>query len=262
MEHEELIIDEEFRALIPPLTSAERSELEQSILADGCLSPIIVWRDTIVDGHHRYEICQRHSIPFEVSPIEFQNRDEAISWIVHNQLGRRNLNNFTRIELALQLEPQLRALAKENQRKGSQHVGKAIHTDKEVGKLAGVSDETVRRVRFILKLGSPIQIAQAREGRRSISALFRTLSKIPSEARAKDEITMCKDVIRHLEKTLFTLSILEVMETPLDDWIIEGFMANIQLLLNNCFKKLNAMAKQEPPENVCIESERLEICPA
>ena len=37
---DELSIDEGLKSLAPPLTSAERRELKQSILADGCLSPI------------------------------------------------------------------------------------------------------------------------------------------------------------------------------------------------------------------------------
>jgi hypothetical protein len=47
--------------LLPPLTDAEFTGLEESILKDGCLSPLVIWNDILVDGHHRYEIFHCHS---------------------------------------------------------------------------------------------------------------------------------------------------------------------------------------------------------
>ena len=71
MKQQTLRIDPEFKAQIPPLTEDERKQLEENILADGeILSPILVWNDTIVDGHNRYEILQNHpEIPFTVYPL-------------------------------------------------------------------------------------------------------------------------------------------------------------------------------------------------
>ena len=59
-----LRVDEELRNLIPPLSIDEKRMLEEGILKNGCEMPIIVWNDTIVDGHNRYEICRKHSVPF------------------------------------------------------------------------------------------------------------------------------------------------------------------------------------------------------
>jgi hypothetical protein len=39
-------------------------------------------------------------------------------WILHNQFGRRNLAPYTKVELALKLDPLLRQRSKENQRGG------------------------------------------------------------------------------------------------------------------------------------------------
>ncbi len=36
-------MDEEFRELVPPLTAEERRTLEENLLRDGCLDPLIVW---------------------------------------------------------------------------------------------------------------------------------------------------------------------------------------------------------------------------
>ena len=93
MKQQTLIIDPEFKAQIPPLTEDERKQLEENILADGeILSPILVWNDTIVDGHNRYEILQNHpEILFTVYPLTLENREQVLVWICKNQLGRRNL---------------------------------------------------------------------------------------------------------------------------------------------------------------------------
>ena len=88
-----LIIDPEFRDKIPPLTADEFSLLEENILSDGAVfSPLIVWDGTILDGHNRYEIIQKHpELTYAVHKVSFANRYEAISWICKHQLGRRNL---------------------------------------------------------------------------------------------------------------------------------------------------------------------------
>ena len=88
-----LTIDPEFEAKCPPLTEDELSQLEENILEEGLvLMPLIVWNDTIVDGHNRYRIAQKHpGIEFRVHEKNFNNKYEALSWICKNQLGRRNL---------------------------------------------------------------------------------------------------------------------------------------------------------------------------
>ena len=89
-----LKIDPEFQNQIPPLTDDEYKQLEENILKEGkLLSPLIVWNNTLVDGHNRYAILQKHpEIYFSTMPLRFENREEAVAWICRNQLGRRNLS--------------------------------------------------------------------------------------------------------------------------------------------------------------------------
>jgi hypothetical protein len=91
-----LEIDAEFKRFIPPLSAEERKQLKENLLKDGCRDALVVWGDTVIDGHNRYEICVKHGIPFEISGIEFSGREEAIAWICANQLGRRNITEETR----------------------------------------------------------------------------------------------------------------------------------------------------------------------
>lgn len=93
-----LIIDPEFEAKCPPLTEDELAQLEENIIEEGIVyTPIILWNNTIVDGHNRYKIIQEHpEIEFRIHEKHFKNRYEALSWICRNQLGRRNLTPMQR----------------------------------------------------------------------------------------------------------------------------------------------------------------------
>ena len=84
-----LKIDPEFQNQIPPLTDDEYRQLEENILKEGkLLSPLIVWGNTLVDGHNRYEIVQEHpEISFSTMPLPFESREEVLAWICKNQLG-------------------------------------------------------------------------------------------------------------------------------------------------------------------------------
>lgn len=91
-----LLIDEEFKKLIPPLSKDEFKLLEINLLKDGCINPICIWKGVIIDGHNRYEICQKHHLTFSVREFSFEEREEVKDWICANQLGRRNISKETR----------------------------------------------------------------------------------------------------------------------------------------------------------------------
>ena len=184
-------IDREFRDLIPRLSDEERAQLEENLVRDGCLSPLIIWRqesgDILVDGYNRFEICEAKGIKYEVRPVPISDRLAATEWIIRNQFGRRNLNVFQRAELALKLKPVIAARAKENQKVAGgnkskrekalrQKSAKALDTDKEVGAAAKLSDDTIRKAEKILREASD-EVKQAlRAGDTSINAEYKKLT--------------------------------------------------------------------------------------
>ena len=107
-------INKEFKNLIPELSKEEYNLLEKSILSEGCRDSLILWGDILIDGHNRYEICQRNNVEFSTKEISFTDRDEVKIWIIKNQFGRRNLDTLSRIELALLLKSFIKEKAKEN----------------------------------------------------------------------------------------------------------------------------------------------------
>jgi len=87
----EIVIDEEFMRLMPPLNDNEYCSLEQDILIHGCMNPLVLWNNILIDGHNRYNIVKKHNLPFNTISLEFNSRDEAISWMITIQIFRRNL---------------------------------------------------------------------------------------------------------------------------------------------------------------------------
>ena len=88
---EEIIIDEEFRILLPTLDAETFRLLEENILQHGCRDPLVLWNGILIDGYNRYKICSHHNIPFTTVTMEFDSREEVLIWIISNQVSRRNL---------------------------------------------------------------------------------------------------------------------------------------------------------------------------
>ena len=91
---EDIIIDEQFRFLLPALDRETYALLEENLLENGCRDPIVTWNGILIDGHNRYEICTRHGIPFDVASRDFDSREDVLIWIISTQVSRRNLTGI------------------------------------------------------------------------------------------------------------------------------------------------------------------------
>ncbi|MCL2119604.1 MAG: hypothetical protein FWH27_14405 [Planctomycetaceae bacterium] len=156
--------------------------MEAEILQRGVLSPLIVWNDVLIDGHHRYAICQKHGLPFGVLSLDFDSLETAKLWAWRHQENRRNLTPYQRVEISLQFKPQLVAEAKERQiRKACGSVPQNPAGQKETRvKLAVMSDishDTVTRVEFIAGHADESVKQKLRKGDTTINAEYKRLKK-------------------------------------------------------------------------------------
>jgi len=186
----ELIIDKEFRDLIPKMDMEEYARLTDSLKEEGCRDAIVTWKNVIVDGHSRYGICMRYDISFQIVEKQFSDKDEAKRWIIFNQLSRRNLSDYDRIRFASQLREIFKARASVNQLSGLKQNQDArtnavteqsaisenyditsqnttvtenfpkrevmpLKTRHEIAALAGVSDRTVDKFKTVEEKGTP-----------------------------------------------------------------------------------------------------------
>ena len=88
-----IIIDPEFKSMIRPLTEDEFRQLECSVLDDGLIDPLVIWAEEriLLDGHHRYRVCQKYGLEVKITALHFDSRADARQWMINHQLGRRNV---------------------------------------------------------------------------------------------------------------------------------------------------------------------------
>lgn len=203
-----IVIDSEFKSLIPPLSPEEKKSLEDNCLQDGIRDELVVWANgsdlLLVDGHNRYEIAQKHGLSYKINEMSFRDRDDAKIWIIHNQLGRRNLGKYDRSLLVLKLEPLIAAQAKERMSDGGK--GKQISADlkgqtrDELAKIAGVSHDTIQKVKTIEKKATPEVKQKLHDKAISINKAFSDIRKV--EAIEKSDNDFLKQQVRDGKTTI------------------------------------------------------------
>lgn len=202
-----LNINPEFKALIPPLSAEEYEELEESITTYGCRDAIVIWNDTIIDGHNRFKICCENDVAYQTVDMtyDFDTEDEVKAWIIKNQFGRRNINKYQRSQLALQLKNLIAGKAKENQGARTDLVRLAetdnlcqksdksteaiipIDTKKELAAIAGVSHDTIHKVETIeTRAPEPVKEA-ARDNVISINKAYEITKEVEALPEKEQE---------------------------------------------------------------------------
>ena len=185
-----LKINPVFRDLLRPLTTDEYIELEQNIKSNGCREAIVIWDGTIIDGHHRYKVCQKHSIPFNTKEMDFPSEADALFWIGRNQKGRRNLAPAELALLALEVEPMIAERAREQQGKRTNLLPNSakgstnINTRKELSRIAGVGAGTIYEAKKVKESGNQEVLNKMKSGEISIHRAY-------TEVMPKPEKKMC-----------------------------------------------------------------------
>ena len=194
-----IIIDEEFKALLPALDKDTYSMLEENIIQNGCRDSIVLWGDILIDGHNRYEICSKHDIPFNTISRDFDSREETLIWIISTQVSRRNLT-----PLQLSHFRGLHYMAdKRMQGTGNQYTQKSAggqndHHGKTADRLAAryrVSPKTIRR---------DAQAAAAIEAIGEVSKPAKTMILSGEACLGKAELREISDCPKEELKTIAT----------------------------------------------------------
>ena len=211
-----IVVNEELKAYIDPLSADEHEALERSILAEGCRDALVLWGDLLVDGHNRYGICQKHGVAFEtVQAKHFQNIDDVHLWMIDQHLGRRSVSDFQRGVLALRKREIIaarRAQAAEQPPVYSDAPpaeaaadDQAMATREALARVARLSSTQVKQIETIQQKATPEVVAAVKAGDISINAAA-AVAQLPAEeqiaaaAAGKDELKQAAKRVRESKK--------------------------------------------------------------
>lgn len=181
-------INDELRSFVDPLTDIEYAALERSLQAEGCRDALVLWRDTLIDGHNRYEICKKHGIPFRtVHNNNFASLEDVMLWMIDNHLARRSVSDFQRGVFALRKKEIVAARMAENppaeegdKNAPADDTSPPWNTREDVARAARVSSNTISQIERIQKAATPQLREAVRTGAISINAAA-NVAQLPEE---------------------------------------------------------------------------------
>lgn len=219
-----LEIKKEFKELIPALTKEEFKQLEDNCLAEGIREKILTWNGVIIDGHNRYEIATKWNLDYQTESKFFKSEDDVKEWMILNQFGRRNLSNYQRSVLALELEGLFKEKAKENLSKAgasfspkeglvnSPKVTQTVDTRKELSKVAGVGEQTMARVKVIQEKAPEEVKEKLKTGEVSINQAYQEIKKDEKKEKLEQKKQEYEEKITTVSDNEFKVDIFDTKE--------------------------------------------------
>lgn len=207
-----IIVNEELKRYIDPLTPDEHASLERSIESEGCRDALVLWGDILVDGHNRYGICQKLGLPFQtVQNTRFQSMQDVHLWMIDQHLGRRSVSDFQRGVLALRkreiaAERRAQALAASSEQ-ATQPEPEPLISREATAKAARLSSGQVVMIEKIQKQAAPELVAAVKSGAISINAAA-AVATLPAEEQVaaaiagKDELKQAAKRVRESKRKL------------------------------------------------------------
>jgi N6-adenosine-specific RNA methylase IME4 len=190
-------INSEYLYLVPRPTDEEYRSLEADIVEKGrAIEPIKVnSKNEILDGYTRYDICKKHSLPFDIKLMEFSSVLDEKIYVVETNLLRRNLTVYVRLE-------QQKSTAKLYEEKAKKQQGtrtdltsvqncikaESIDVGAIIAKKVGVGRTTYYEFKKIDEEGTEEQKQSARCGKESISRVFRKIQYKQNISAIKEKI--------------------------------------------------------------------------
>jgi len=198
----EIIIDKEFQSIVTPLKEEESSLLEKSLLEEGCRETLIIWKQKILDGYHRYKICKEHNIDFKIKEINLPDKESAINWIINNQLGKRNITS--------EQKSYLRGFRYEREKTighGKKTVGQNVPqiTSERLSKEYKVTSKTIKRDGNYVKAINKIAETDKKIKNPILMGELKTTKNEILQLSRKDKITQ-KRIIKKVKRQKISIS--------------------------------------------------------
>jgi len=235
-----IVVNEDLKAYIDPLTPDEHDALERSLLTEGCRDALVLWGDVLVDGHNRYGICQKHGIPFQtLQSTQFKTMDDVHLWMIDQHLGRRSVSDFQRGVLALRKREILNdrrlkaepAVEPDSAPPAVVAAAEPLKSRDDIAKAARLSSSQVVMIEKIQKQAAPEVVAAVKSGTISLNAAA-AVATLPEQEQVaaaqggKELLRQAAKRVRESRKRTPTAESPEVMPES-----IEALKARITELL-------------------------------
>jgi hypothetical protein len=204
-ERMKVTIAPDFRDLFRPMTPEEFEQAKANNEADPSherIPPVVVWDGIIIDGHHTHRIRENlrdgegKPVKIRYAKMEFEDRQAAMAYAIHAQIGRRNLDP-SQIAMAIAKLPKGTAgrPAEKNRDKfdpisspsgnGSQlaTISSAPSRD-ELADEAGIGRRTMQRADKVNEQGAKAVVAAVTAGEVSVSDAA-AIVDLPKDEQAK-----------------------------------------------------------------------------
>ncbi len=186
-----LCVNPTYEKLLPQMSNEEFEELKRSIQTEGQHYPIIANEDLeVLDGHHRFRACNELDLEPDFEIRKFENKLVEKKFVIESNLRRRHLTSFQLVELGVPLLEIEKAMSKKRQKEGGKkgrnlQLGLAssgatpiINSGKATAIVAekiGLSTRTFERGKKILEKATEEEKQKLREGKTSISRVYREI---------------------------------------------------------------------------------------
>jgi DNA modification methylase len=160
-----------------------------------CRDSIIIWKNGdnwILDGHNRYDICNKHNIEFNINEKQFENEEEAKIFIINNQLARRNITDFVKCELQLKKKEFLLQIGKEKEhiRKTTLSINDKVplpehNTRNTLAKEVDISTGKFAQAEIIIKKAPENIKEKLRQGELSINQAYNIIKENNKQEQLK-----------------------------------------------------------------------------
>lgn len=208
-----LKFDNDINSLVPEMTEEEFNDLVKSIDEEGQRTPIHINQDnTVLDGRHRVRALHELNQNEVLSIKENMEKDEALKFVRDTAVSRRNLTPNQKLNITLQAKDligDIQERAKENQKKSIEVANRKnpnhknngfdsaelnpsnnehktpVHENKEIAKLAGVSESTVMRAKKV-KNENPEAYEEVIKNNGGWDKAYRELESVKSKKAAKE----------------------------------------------------------------------------
>jgi ParB-like chromosome segregation protein Spo0J len=112
--------------LFPRMPDEQFQALKADIKEHGQLEPIVIWKNRILDGVHRYKACKELGV--EPKTTDWHGQGSLVTFVVSRNLHRRHLNKSQWTAIGTDMEPLLQKEAAERKKAG-QKAGQKKATD-------------------------------------------------------------------------------------------------------------------------------------